>query len=306
MRFLTAAAVATVALFVGAAAQAEDLTGTLQKAKENKKITIGFQEASVPFSYLDGNQKPVGYTLDICGKIVAAVRKQINEPDLVIEYTPVTSANRIPLLLNGTIDMNCASATNNLERQKQVDFVNTHFLTASRFISKKTSQLNTIDDLKGKTVVSVAGSTNLGQVNRENLARGLGLTIISAKDQLEAFLMVETDRAAAYVMDDVQLAVAAARSKSPDAYTISKDAFSKPEPYGIIIRKNDKPFKDLADKTTAALYQGPEIEAIYRKWFQSPVPPNGNNFNYPMDPALQAAFKSPSDSADPDHYALKN
>ena len=292
MRFLTAAAVATVALFVGAAAQAEDLTGTLQKAKENKKITIGFQEASVPFSYLDGNQKPVGYTLDICGKIVEAVRKQINEPDLVIEYTPVTSANRIPLLLNGTIDMNCASATNNLERQKQVDFVNTHFLTASRFISKKTSQLNTIDDLKGKTVVSVAGSTNLGQVNRENLARGLGQTIISAKDQLEAFLMVETDRAAAYVMDDVQLAVAAARSKSPDAYTISKDAFSKPEPYGIIIRKNDKPFKDLADKTTAALYQGPEIEAIYRKWFQSPVPPNGNNFNYPMDPALQAAFKN--------------
>lgn len=306
MRFLTALTAISVACLAAGAGSAQSLTGTLQKAKETKKIVIGFQEASVPFSYLDGNQKPVGFTLEICAKIVDAVKNEINEPGLQLEYTPVTSANRIPLLLNGTIDLNCASATNNLERQKQVDFTNTHFLTASKFVSKKANNLNTIDDLKGKTVVSVAGSTNLNQVNRENNERKLGLNIISAKDQLEAFLMVETDRAHAYVLDDVQLVVAAARSKDPSAYSISKDAFSKPEPFGIILRKNDKPFKDLADKATAALYQSPEIEVLYKKWFQSPVPPNGINFNYPIDPALQAAFKSPSASADPDHYALKN
>lgn len=298
-------AIATTALIAGSVS-AQTLTGTLQKAKETKKIVIGFQEASVPFSYLDGNQKPVGYTLDICSKIVDAIRKEISEPDLQIEYTPVTSANRIPLLLNGTIDMNCASATNNLERQKQVDFVNTHFLTANRFVSKKSNNLNSIEDLKGKTVVSVAGSVNLNQINRINNERGFGMTVASAKDQLEAFLMLETDRAQAYVMDDVQLAVQAARSKDPGAYVISKDAFGKPEPYGIIIRKNDKPLKDLADKATAALYRSPEIDTIYKKWFQSPVPPNNVNFNYPLDPALAAAFKNPSDSADPDHYALKN
>lgn len=294
---------AIAALFALQSAMANDLGGTLQKVKETQKLTIGFQEASVPFSYLDGNQKPVGYTLDICSKIVDAVKKELSLPQLKVEFMPVTASNRIPLLLNGTIDMNCASATNNAERQKQVAFANSHFLTANRFVAKKSANLKTIDSLRGKTVASVAGSTNLVQLNKANADRNLGMTVIVAKDQLEGFLLLETDRAAAYIGDDIQLAVAIARSKAPSDYAISEDAFAKPEPYGIILRKDDQQFKALADRVTAALYASPEMESIYKKWFQSPVPPNGINFNYPMPSVVRNAFKKPSSSYDLDSYA---
>lgn len=277
--------------------------GTLQKVKETNRIVIGFQEASVPFSYLDGNQKPVGFTVDLCMKIVDAVKKELNQPQLAVEFTPVTAANRIPLLLNGTIDLNCASATNSAERQKQVAFANSHFLTASRFVAKKSSNLRKIEDLKGKTVVSVAGSTNINQLNKVNTERNLGMNVVAAKDQLEAFLMLETGRASAYVLDDVQLAVAVARSKDPSGYVISEDAFSKPEPYGIMLRKDDPAFKAVVDRVTAQVYQSPEIDTLYKKWFQSPIPPNNINFNYPMAQVLRNAYKKPSSSFDPDAYA---
>ncbi|GAB3626860.1 ABC transporter [Pandoraea terrae] len=283
-------------------AVAADLGGTLQKVKETNRVVIGFQEASVPFSYLDANQKPVGFTIDICMKIVDAVKRELNQPQLAVEFTPVTAANRIPLLMNGTIDLNCASATNSAERQKQVAFANSHFLTASRFAAKKASNLHKIEDLKGKTVVSVAGSTNINQLNKVNAERNLGMSIVAAKDQLEAFLMLETGRAQAYVLDDVQLAVAIARSKDPAGYLISEDAFSKPEPYGIMLRKDDPTFKALVDRVTARIYQSPEIEALYKKWFQSPVPPNGINFNYPMAQVLRNAYQKPSSSFDPNAY----
>lgn len=300
MRLLKALFV--LALVANGAAAAE-LTGTLQKIKETNRIAIGFQEGSVPFSYLDANQKPVGYSLDICQKVVDAVKKELNLPNLSVTYTPLTASNRIPLLMNGTVDMHCSSATNSAERQKQIAFVNSYFVTANRFLSKKASNIHKIADLKGKTVVSVAGSTNIAGLSRINTERNLGLNIVAAKDQLEAFLMLETDRAQAYVLDDVQLAVAAARSKTPNAYVVSEEAFSKPEPAGIMVRKDDPQFKALADRVTAALYQSPEVEAIYKKWFQSPVPPNGINFNYPMPSGLLNAFKKPSSSADPDAYA---
>ncbi|SOY93346.1 glutamate and aspartate transporter subunit; periplasmic-binding component of ABC superfamily [Cupriavidus taiwanensis] len=288
--------------FAVSSAFAAGAEGTLEKVKETKRIVIGFQEASVPFSYLDANQKPAGFTIDICMKIVDAVKRELNQPQTAVEFTPVTAANRIPLLINGTIDLNCASATNSAERQKQVAFANSHFLTASRFAAKKASNLHKIDDLKGKTVVSVAGSTNINQLNKVNVERNLGMNVVSAKDQLEAFLMLETGRAQAYVLDDVQLAVAIARSKDPAAYVISDDAFSKPEPYGIMLRKDDPAFKTLVDRVTAGIYQSPEIDALYKKWFQSPVPPSGINFNYPMSPVLRNAFQKPSSSFDPNAY----
>ncbi|MGC2775593.1 MAG: amino acid ABC transporter substrate-binding protein [Bradyrhizobium sp.] len=284
------------------AASAEELTGTLQKIKETNRISIGFQESSVPFSYLDGNQKPVGYALDICARIADAVKKELGLPNLTVETVPVTSSNRIPLMTNGTIDLLCASTTNNAERQKLVAFANTHFLSATRFAAKKSLAIATIDDLKGKTAVAIAGSTNIAQLNKVNVERKLGINIVPAKDQAEAFLMLETDRAQAYVLDDVQLAVAIARSKEPSAYVIGSDAFSKPEPFGIMLRKDDAPFKAIADRVTAELYQSPEIDALYRKWFESPVPPTGVNFNYPMPAAMRAAFKQPSSSPDPDAY----
>ena len=242
-------------------AMAQELTGTLKNIKDTGAITLGFRDSSIPFSYLDDNQKPIGYAMDICYKIVDAVKKELKLDKLEVKLNPVTSSTRIPLLANGTIDLECGSTTNNAERQKQVAFTNTHFLTASRYVSKKSSKINSIDDLKGKSVVSTAGTTNIKQLTEANAARNLGINIIPAKDHAEAFLMVETDRAVAFVMDDILLASLVAGSKAPDDYVISKDAFSKPEPYGIMLRKDDPAFKKVVDAATAALYterRGPE------------------------------------------------
>ena len=283
-------------------AHASELTGTLQKVKETNRIVLGFQEASVPFSYLDGNQKAIGYAVDICLKIVDAVKRELKLSSLDVETSPVTSSNRIPLMMNGTVDLVCSATTNNAERQRQVAFTNSHFLSATRFAARKSDNITTIDHLKGKPVVAVAGSTNMVQLNQVNAARHLGITPLAAKDQAEAFLMLETDRAAAYVLDDVQLAVAIARSKDPSAYIISEEAFSRAEPYGIMLRKDDAAFKAVADRATAELYRSPEIEAIYKKWFESPVPPNGLNFKTPMTAVLRNAYADPSDSPDPVSY----
>ncbi|WP_188576485.1 amino acid ABC transporter substrate-binding protein [Azorhizobium oxalatiphilum] len=283
-------------------ASAQELTGTLKKIKDTGAITIGYRESSVPFSYLDDNQKPVGFAMDICAKIVDAVKSNLKLDKLEVKYNPVTSATRIPLIANGTVDLECGSTTNNVERQKQVGFTNTHFLTASRFVSKKASNIKSIADLKGKTVVSTAGTTNIKQVTEANAAKSLNINVVPAKDHAEAFLMVETDRAVAFVMDDILLASLVAGSKDPSAYVISEDAFSLPEPYGIMLRRDDPPFKAVADGATAALYKSPEIQTIYTKWFQSPIPPKSLNLNVPLGAELKKAFATPTDSGDPAAY----
>ncbi|WP_338826851.1 amino acid ABC transporter substrate-binding protein [Bradyrhizobium sp. 27S5] len=291
-------------MFAASPVAAEELSGTLQKIKETRKVTLGFQEASVPFSYLDDNQRPIGLALDICLKIVDAVKKELGISDIAVDYLPVTSSNRIPLMVNGTIDLHCSATTNSAERQKQVTFTNSHFLSATRFAAKKSSGINTIDDLKGKSVTAVAGSVNLTQLIKVNTERKLGITVLPAKDQAEAFLMLETDRAQAYALDDVQLAVAIARSKQPALYMISEEAFSKAEPFGIMLRREDAPFKALADRATAELYASPEIEVMYKRWLEQPTPPNGINYNVPISPALRNAFAHPSSSFDPDVYEV--
>src|SRR5271168_3301363 len=213
-RRLIAGAALTLALSA-CPATAQELTGTLKNIKETGAITIGYRDSSIPFSYLDDNQKPVGYAIDICYKIVDDVKKELKLDKLEVKLNPVTSATRIPLMANGTVDLECGSTTNNAERQKQVSFTNTHFLTASRFVSKKSNNIKSIDDLKGKSVVSTSGTTNIKQLNEANAARSLGINIIPAKDHAEAFLMVESDRAVAFVMDDILLAGFVASSKDP-------------------------------------------------------------------------------------------
>lgn len=300
-RTLIAGAAVAVALSAYPA-MAQELTGTLKNIKETGAITLGYRDSSIPFSYLDDNQKPVGYAMDICYKIVDAVKKELKLDKLEVKLNPVTSATRIPLMANGTVDLECGSTTNNAERQKQVWFTNTHFLTASRFVSKKANNIRSIDDLKGKSVVSTSGTTNIKQLNEANAARSLGINIIPAKDHAEAFLMVESDRAVAFVMDDILLASFVASSKDPDAYVISTDAFSKPEPYGIMVRKDDAPFKKVVDAATAALYQSGEGAKIYAKWFMEKIPPKGLNLKVPLGPELKNEFAHPSDSPDPDSY----
>ena len=298
MRVLTCCLIVSISSTAGAA----ELTGTLQKVKETGRIVLGVRDSSVPFSFLDDRQQPVGYAVDVCMRVVGAVRTALNMPTLMVETTPVTSATRIPLMANGTIDLECGSTTNNAERQKQVAFSNTHFLTASRFVSKTANHLDNIDALRGRTVVSTSGTTNIVQANQVNVARKLGMTILPAKDHAEAFLTVETDRAAAFVMDDVLLAALVAASKQPGAYTISTDAFSAAEPYAIMMRRDDAPFKAVVDRATAELFGSPDGVALYAKWFQSAIPPRGLNLNVPMSAGLKHAFAHPSDSADPASY----
>lgn len=283
-------------------AAAQDLSGTLKKVKETGTITLGHRESSVPFSYIDDKAKVVGYSMDICMKVVDAIKAELKMDKLEVKLVPVTSSTRIPLISNGTIDLECGSTTNNAERQKQVAYTNTHFLTASAFVSKKASNLKKIDDLKGKTVVSTAGSTNIKQVVEANAARNLGMNVLPAKDHAEAFLLVELGRAAAFVMDDILLASLIASSREPGLYEISSDAFSLPEPYGIMLRKDDAPFKALVDKSTAALFRSAEGGQIYNKWFMSPIPPKGLNLNVPMSEKMKKIFASPTDSPDPAAY----
>jgi glutamate/aspartate transport system substrate-binding protein len=221
---------------------------------------------------------------------------------LEVRYQLVTASTRIPLLANGTIDLECGNTTNNAERQQQVAYTNTHFLTASRFLSKVGSNARLIADLKGKTIVSPAGSTNIKQALEFNNRLNLGMTIVPAQDQGEAFLMVETGRAVAFVQDDIVLAGLIAISKDPKAYVISEDAFSKPEPYGIMLRKDDVAFKRVADAATSALYKSPEGAALYAKWFMQAILPKNVNLNIAMSPALKRAFETPTDSPDPSTY----
>jgi glutamate/aspartate transport system substrate-binding protein len=302
MKCLRIIGLALAASLSAAQANAEELTGTLKKIKETGTITIGYRDSSIPFSYLDDNQKPIGFAIDICYRIVEAVKQELKLDELQIEFNPVTSSTRIPLLANGTIDLECGSTTNNADRLKQVAFTNTHFLTATRFVSKKSSNLNSIDDLKGKSVVSTSGTTNIKQLTEANAARNLNINIIPAKEHAESFLMVETDRAVAVVLDDILLASFVAGSKDPDSYVMSKDAFSKPEPYGIMLRKDDPAFKKVADSATAALYTSDEGLRLYDKWFMQKIPPKGLNLNAPISTELKHEFAVPSDSPDPDSY----
>ncbi|MEO7727280.1 MAG: amino acid ABC transporter substrate-binding protein, partial [Burkholderiales bacterium] len=198
--------------------------GTLKKVKDNGYITVGHRDASIPFSFYDDKQQPIGFAMDLCAKIVDAVKAELKMPKLEVKYQLVTSANRIPLMANGTVDLECGSTTNNVARQKEVSFTITHFLTASRYVTKKSSNIKSIDDLKGKTVVSTAGSTNIKQATDLNASKNMGMNIIPANGHPEAFQMVETGRAVAFVMDDIIIASLIAQSRTPGDYVISSDA----------------------------------------------------------------------------------
>ena len=274
----------------------------LKKIKDSGVITIGHRDASIPFSYYDDQQKPIGFAMDLCAKIADAVKAELKLPKLEVKYQLVTSANRIPLIANGTVDIECGSTTNNIERQKQVSFTITHFLTANRYVSKKASNIKSIDDLKGKTVVSTSGTTNIKQATDLNVAKSMGMSIIPANGHPEAFQMVETGRAVAFVMDDILLYTLVASSRTPGDYVISTDALSLPEPYGIMMHKDDPAFKKVVDGAMTAVYKSGEINKIYAKWFTQAVPPKGINYNVPMSPQFKNLIANPTDSGDPTAY----
>lgn len=303
MKFAKLLTVLVGACVITGTAQAQQ-TGTLKKIKDSGMITLGVRDSSIPFSYLDDKQSYQGYSIDLCMKVVSAVQKHLGMTSLNVRMNPVTSATRIPLMANGTVDLECGSTTNNLERQKQVAFAPTTFVTANRLLAKKSSNIKSLADMKGKSLVSTSGTSNLKQVTTLNGERNLGMNIMTAKDHAEAFLMVETGRAVAFAMDDILLASLAASSKAPNDYSITSEALSV-EPYGIMLRRDDPEFKKVVDTAIINVFKSGDIERIYNKWFLSPIPPKGVNLNVPMSPQLKAVIAHPTDSGDPAAYTAK-
>jgi glutamate/aspartate transport system substrate-binding protein len=296
MKYLARCLVAltATALFTGPAAAAE-LTGTLKKIKDTGVIKIGHRDASVPFSYLDDKQKPIGYGVDICLKIADKIKAELKMPNLKVEFVPVTSQTRIPILTGGNIDIECGSTTNSVERQKQVDFAPTYFVTGTKIIVKKSSGIKGYDDLKGKTVVFTQGTTNERAMKAYNDAKKLDIKFIPSKDHAESFLAVQTGRAAAFPMDDILLYGLKAGAKNPDDFVVVGE-FLSDDPYAIMMRRDDPAFKKVVDDAVKGIYKSGEINKIYTKWFQSKIPPKGINLNFPMSDGLKEAIKNPNNT----------
>ncbi|HEY1059302.1 MAG TPA: amino acid ABC transporter substrate-binding protein [Limnobacter sp.] len=292
-RNILAAALALACATAIQPAVAQD-TGTLKKIAETKTLTIGYRESSVPFSYLDNNQKPIGYSMDLCWKVVDAVKAKMKMPDLKVELQPVTSANRIPLLQNGTIDMECGSTTNSVKRQEQVAFGNTTFVTNVKVVVKKSSGIKSLADLDGQPIATTSGTTSVQLIKQHEKGANINFKEIYGKDHAESFLLVANDRAKAFVMDDILIAGLVANSPNPGEFMFLPEVL-RTEPYGIMLRKDDAPFKAVVDTTLNGLMKSGEVNKLYTKWFQSNIPPKNVNLNFPMSPELKAAIANPND-----------
>jgi len=267
---------------------------TLKKISDTNTIIIGHRESSIPFSYLDDKQQPIGYSMDLCLKIVDAVKARLKLSALQVKFNPVTSQTRIPLITNGTVDIECGSTTNSVERQKQVAFSVSTFVTSVRMVVKANSGIKSLADLDGKAVATTTGTTSDRYIKQTETGKKIDVKNIYGKDHAESFLLLETDRAAAFVMDDVLLAGLIANAKRPADFAITGEALSV-EPYGIMLRRDDAAFKKLVDDTLIGLMKSGEIEKIYNKWFLAPIPPKGINLNLPLSPQLREAIKNPND-----------
>ena len=285
---LTTAALLTAGLTSAANAQ------TLQKITDSNKITVSYRESSVPFSYLIGSTKAVGFSVELTEAIIEDVRKKFKKPNLEVAYMPVTSQNRIPLLVNGTYDLECGSTTNNSARGKDVTFAVSHFYTGTRLLTKKSSGIKNYADLAKKTVSSTTGTTNAQVIRKYSADKNLDMQLILGKDHDDSLLLVETDRAVAFAMDDILLFGLMANSKNPAALEVVGDSLQV-EPYGCMLRKDDPEFKTLVDGTLTRLMKSGEFSKLYDKWFMSPIPPKGVNLNLPMSEQLKANLNTPSD-----------
>ena len=274
---------------------ATELQGTLKKIRDNGSITLGIRESSYPLSYLDEKQQPIGYHIDICNRIVDAVKARLKLPALKVQHQAVTSQNRIPLVANGTVDLECGSTTNNEARQKQVAFAPTTFVTNVRMAVKKSSGISGLGQLGGKPVATTTGTTSVQLMRAHEKGKGIDFKEVYGKDHADSFLMLETDRAVAFVMDDNLLAGLIATSKAPANYAIVGEVLSI-EPIAIMLRRGDPEFKKLVDDTVKGLMKSGEINKLYARWFMSPIPPKQVNLNFPISELLKFLIESPSDA----------
>ena len=286
----TAALLASQVLGI-AHAQPKD---TLQKIKESGIIQLGSRDASFPFSYkISADANPIGFSADLCMKVVEAVKTKLGMPNLKVQYTMVTPSNRIPLVQNGTVDLECSTTTNTTARGQQVEFAPTHFVGSIAAAVKKTSGINSMAQLDGKTVATVTGSTSIQLLRAYRRNEKVEIAELSGKDISETFLMLSTDRAVAMILEDVQLAGLIAQVRTPGDYKILDERL-RDEPYGFMYRKDDPQFKAVVDETLTAVMKSGEIHELYAKWFTRPVPPANVNLNFPMSAAVREAYKNPN------------
>jgi ABC-type amino acid transport substrate-binding protein len=279
----------------GIGTAAANTTGaTFSKIKSGAPLIIAFREASIPFSYLPSGSEPVGYAIDLCLRLAEAMRKEFKLPNMQVNYLPVSSAQRIQVMVDGKADLQCSSTTNNAERREKVAFTIPHFITGARFLVKSNSKIDGIADLQGKKVVSTVGTTVIKTIEQKNRERMLGLTILSAANHTQALEMVEKGQADAFVMDDILLYGLASSRPDPTALKIV-GKFLTTEPLAIMFNKQDVPLKQFVDKEMRRIIQSGEINRIYAKWFTQPIPPQQQNLNLPPSYLLKDLWKFPSD-----------
>ncbi|WP_434609066.1 transporter substrate-binding domain-containing protein [Pseudomonas sp. D2-30] len=286
----------TLSLLLSAPAFANEAppAGTLDKIASSKSITLGYRDASVPFSYVgDNSGKPMGYSVELASKIVERIKQQLALPQLNVKYNLVTSQTRIPLVQNGTVDLECGSTGVTAERQKQVAFSYGFIYVKGQLLTAKDSGIHSFADLRGKNVVTTAGTTNERFLKSYNLDNKVEMFVISAKDHGEAFQMLETGRAAAFYMDDALLYGERAKARDPHKWVVVGEEQSR-EIYSCMVRKDDPQFLALVNATLADLYKSGEINTIYDRWFQKPIPPKGLNLEFPMTSELKAIIAKPT------------
>ncbi len=280
--------------FVSLAGAQEPLDGTLKKIKDDGVVVVGYREASIPFSYYDSDQKPIGYSMDFTQLILEKIKAVTANPGLNVRMIPITSQNRISLLQNGTIDFECTTTTNNESRGKQVTFSNSIFQVGTRLLAKKDSGIKDFADLKEQTVVVGAGTTSEILLRKLNVEKKLGMRIISAKDHSESFLTLSTGRAKAMMMDDALLAGERAKVANPHDYVITGTPQSY-ESYGCMVRKDDAGIKKVLDEVIAEAERSGRAAQIYHKWFETPIPPKNINLEFEMSEGMKKLFAQPSD-----------
>ena len=260
---------------------------TLKHVRDTASITLGVREASVPFSFIDSQKQPQGYSVDLCLKIADAIKTELKLPRLDVRFVAVTSSNRIAMVKDGKVDLECGSTTNTRERQKDVAFAYTTFIAGIKMLAKKSSNIASVEDLRGKTVVVTRGTTSEKMLKQLNEERVLKLTILEAKDHDESFAAVADGRALAFPMDDVLLYGLISKSAKPDEYAVVGKYLSV-EPYAIMLRKDEPAFERLVDRALNELFQSGEIRKLYARWFAT------KELTVPMSPYLREAFAVPN------------
>jgi glutamate/aspartate transport system substrate-binding protein len=260
---------------------------TLKRVRDTSTLSIGVRESSVPFSFIDSQKQPQGYSIDLCLKVADAIKTELKLPRLDVRFVAVTSANRIAMVKEGKVDLECGSTTNTRDRQKDVAFAYTTFVAGIKMLARKSSNISGIDDLRGKTVVVTKGTTSEKMLRQMNDDRVLKLTIVEAKDHNESFAAVADGRAAAFPMDDVLLYGLISKAPNPDDFAVVGKYLSV-EPYAIMLRKDEPAFERLVDRTLIEMFQSGEIRRVYTRWFAT------KDLTVPMNQYVKEAFAVPN------------